>query len=100
VTKAAKQDSRQRHNRSRKRGTFGYRSRNRVGRYRGQFIYSATTSPTKTYTMICGGSGTGNSGSHNFTINATYSHGVGIKSCGQIKRLDNNQVMGTSCKTW
>lgn len=65
-----------------------------------EFIYSATTSPTKTYTMICGGSGTGNSCSHNFTINATYSHGVGIKSCGQIKRLDNNQSMGVACKKW
>ncbi|HTI26630.1 MAG TPA: hypothetical protein VL652_36940 [Kutzneria sp.] len=65
-----------------------------------EFIYSATTSPTKTFTMICGGSSTGNSCSHNFAVNATYAHGVGIKSCGQIKRLDTNQIMGTPCKTW
>jgi len=65
-----------------------------------EFIYSATTSPTKTYQMICGGSSTGNSCSHNFSINATYAHGVGIKSCGQIKRISNNQSLGIACKNW
>ncbi|WP_206788931.1 hypothetical protein [Amycolatopsis sp. MtRt-6] len=65
-----------------------------------EFIYSATTSPTKTYTMICGGSGTGSSCTHQFKVNATYAHGVGIKSCGQIKRVDNQQILGTACKKW
>ncbi|MEV6877163.1 hypothetical protein [Amycolatopsis sp. NPDC051128] len=65
-----------------------------------EFIYSATTSPTKTYTMICGGSSTGSSCLHQFKINATYAHGVGIKSCGQLKRLDNNQSLGVACKSW
>lgn len=65
-----------------------------------EFIYSATTSPTKTYTMICGGSSTGSSCLHKFTVNATYAHGVGIKSCGQIKRVDNQQILGTACKKW
>ena len=65
-----------------------------------EFIYSATTSPTKTYTMICGGSSTGSSCLHRFTINATYAHGVGIRSCGQLKRVDNNQSLGIACKNW
>ncbi|MDX3192637.1 hypothetical protein PV458_29880 [Streptomyces sp. MN03-5084-2B] len=65
-----------------------------------EFIYSATTSPTKTYTMICGGSSTGSSCLHQFKVNATYAHGVGIRSCGQIKRVDNNQILGTACKNW
>lgn len=65
-----------------------------------EFIYSATTSPTKTFTMICGGSSTGSSCLHRFNIDATYAHGVGIRSCGQIKRLDNNQSLGVACKNW
>ena len=65
-----------------------------------EFIYSAKTSPTKTYTMICGGTSTGSSCLHRFTVNATYAHGVGIKSCGQIKRVDNQQILGTACKKW
>ncbi|MBO8196773.1 hypothetical protein JW613_00370 [Streptomyces smyrnaeus] len=65
-----------------------------------EFIYYATTSPTKTYTMICGGSGTGNSCSHKFNIDATYAGGVGIRSCGSIKRVDNQQSLGTACKNW
>ncbi|WP_069814676.1 hypothetical protein [Streptomyces sp. TP-A0874] len=65
-----------------------------------QFVYYATTSPTKTYTMICGGSSTGNSCTHKFSINATYAGGVGIRSCGSIKRMDNQQIFGTACKDW
>ena len=65
-----------------------------------EFIYSATTSPTKTYTMICGGSSTGSSCLHRFNVNATYAHGVGIRSCGQLKRVDNNQSLGIACKNW
>ncbi|MGA5190436.1 hypothetical protein ACPCSL_28205 [Streptomyces griseoincarnatus] len=65
-----------------------------------QFTYYATTSPTKTHTKICGGSSTGGSCTHNFTINATYAKGVGIRSCGSIKRIDNQQILGTACKNW
>ncbi|MFI8854603.1 hypothetical protein [Streptomyces sp. 891-h] len=65
-----------------------------------EFIYYATTSPTKTHTMICGGSSTGGSCSHKFSINATYAGGVGIRSCGSIKRVDNQQILGTACKKW
>lgn len=65
-----------------------------------EFIYSATTSPTKTFTMICGGSSTGGSCSHKFSVNATYAKGIGIKSCGQIKRVSSGQTYGTPCKKW
>ena len=65
-----------------------------------QFTYFATTSPTKTHTMICGGSSTGGSCTHKFKINATYAKGVGIRSCGSIKRVDNQQLLGTACKKW
>ncbi|MFF6875893.1 hypothetical protein ACFY9S_11330 [Streptomyces sp. NPDC012474] len=65
-----------------------------------QFTYYATTSPTKTHTKICGGSSTGGSCSHKFKINATYAKGVGIRSCGSIKRVDNQQILGTACKKW
>lgn len=65
-----------------------------------EFVYSATTSPTKTYTFICGGDSTGGSCHHDFTINATYAHGASIKSCGEIHRTDNGQSLGTACKKW
>jgi hypothetical protein len=77
---------------------------NSVGDFQGpaqyQFTYYSTTSPTKSSTIICGGGGTGDGCTKKFTINATYSRGVGIRSCGSIKRVDNQQEMGTACKTW
>ncbi|MEU7316691.1 hypothetical protein [Streptomyces sp. NPDC007083] len=65
-----------------------------------QFIYYASTSPTKSYQMICGGSSTGTSCRHSFSINATYGSGTGSRSCGSIKRVDNQQILGTACKEW
>jgi hypothetical protein len=65
-----------------------------------EFTYFATTSPTKTSTIICGGGGTGDGCYKKFTINATYSHGTGSRSCGSIIRVDNNKNMGTACKNW
>jgi hypothetical protein len=65
-----------------------------------EIIYSATTSPTKTFKMVCGGSSTGNSCSHTFTINATYAHNVGIKSCGTVQRQDTGKNYGVPCKKW
>ncbi|MEU5836196.1 hypothetical protein ABZ820_21350 [Streptomyces diacarni] len=65
-----------------------------------QFTYYASTSPTKTHTMICGGSSTGNSCAHKFSIDATYGGGAGIRSCGSIKRVDNQQILGVACKDW
>ncbi|MBB4686755.1 hypothetical protein [Amycolatopsis jiangsuensis] len=64
------------------------------------FTYFATTSPTKSSTLICGGGSTGDGCYKKFSINATYSHGAGIRSCGSIKRVENNQNMGTACKDW
>ncbi|MGY1433623.1 hypothetical protein [Streptomyces reniochalinae] len=65
-----------------------------------QFTYYASTSPSKTYSMICGGSSTGNSCSHKFSIDATYGSGAGIRGCGSIKRIDNQQILGVACKDW
>lgn len=62
--------------------------------------YYATTGPNKSNTIICGGSGTGASCYQKFTINATYKEGVGIRSCGSITRVEDNENMGTACKDW
>lgn len=65
-----------------------------------QFTYYATTGPNKSFKMICGGSGTGESCHHDFKINATYAKGVGIRSCGSIQRVDSGKNFGTPCKKW
>jgi hypothetical protein len=63
-----------------------------------QFGYYAETSPTKTKTELCGGSGDGHNCVHRFDINATYARGV--KVCGWIKRVDNQAMMGNPCITF
>lgn len=64
-----------------------------------EFTYWATTGPNKTAQKICGGDSSSISCLHDFSINATYAHNVGIRSCGSIIRVSTNQTW-TACKNW
>jgi hypothetical protein len=63
-----------------------------------QIGYYAETSPDKTKEKICGGSSDGGLCIHQFSIGATYAKGV--KVCGWIKRMDNQQIIGNPCITF
>ncbi|GAA0537414.1 hypothetical protein GCM10011581_44200 [Saccharopolyspora subtropica] len=63
-----------------------------------QFGYYAETGPTKTHEKICGGSGDGSNCVHQFSIGATYAKGIRV--CGWVKRMDNQQIIGNPCITF